>query len=203
MKKLMSMELRRPSELHDRCKYFDTDDNSFFCIQISDSLFRHFVYDVLMNIMKSDFVDPESSERYLKLVYAHHGLKCCYVTITTQDDPETNTATVNFNPKEFTGPLASEILLEELRMGAVKHGPFEVFPPAILLDEDEKLLKNSLEHISACLFETPTVLINGDDLPDDIREEILRKHNGIINITGCFKPEKWNLKDVYESIPEN
>lgn len=202
MRKLTQFELKRPSEFHDSCKYFDTEDNSFFCIQIENDLLRFFIYDVLMNALKSDIIDPAFSERYLKLVYAHHGLKRCIVTVTIQDESEIIVSTVDFDPREFQGDLAAEILLEEVRLSEIEHGPFEVFSPTILLDENEKILKNALEDISAPLFELPTLLIDGDELPRSIRDEILKNDTGIINVTKSFK-NVWNLKEVFEGTIED
>ena len=121
MKQLASIELKRPTKFHDRCRYFDTGDNSFFCIEISDDRFCHFVYDVLMNVLKSETGEFGYSVQYLKQVYKCQGLKESAVELTFQDGDELTTSSVYFSPEQFEGNQASEILLEEVRMSEIDH----------------------------------------------------------------------------------
>lgn len=184
------------------CRFFEAENKDFFCIEIPNHTLKSFVYDCIMLALDGQKDLPPETSAYLESVYTQCGLKRAYVEVTIEEDGEFHTYRFDFTADKKSEDVISTLLSEELKEDGFTQDLFGFFPPAVLLDEDRTLLKNTLCHITYSIQNNVTLILDGETIPENMMEDFSMYPHGIVNITGNFDPSKWALKGVWEAVPE-
>ncbi len=204
MKLITEVIIKLNEQESGQCRFFQAEDMDLFVIECPDKIFLNYAYGNIVNILENNVDLAASVERYLSLLYVHHGLQRCFLEVAITEDETREVYSFDFHPSEFGDELVSEILQEEIVNDDKISKLYEVLPPAILMDDEKKAFRNVLEYARTEPEGEPTLFIEGEKIPADLKTGIIEKNNGIVNLTTCFNPEEWGLQSdrILEFIPE-
>ena len=179
------------------CNFYEAEKSDFFCIEIPDDAIRGYVYDHLM-IALDGFEIAEEKTAYIKAVYAHYGVPRMFTEFCIEENGKSKKYSFTFDPQDQKENHMATIIDNEFS-GQEKED-IDLFPPAILLEEEFIILKNVLEHIKSATLGKNSLILDGEKMPDNLLDDLQKYRKGLVNITSKFDPIKWGLTEYNELI---